>query len=117
MAVSEARHTAMRRLGAPIFLGMLILASGAAWSQAPNPTSANNPFFGSVTAQPRSDQTLKLSLDDAVARGLTNNLGLKEAESDELEVRGEKRDRRRWLGWPCSELALDSLQWPHRDPH
>jgi NAD(P)H-hydrate epimerase len=21
------------------------------------------------------------------------------------------------LGWPCSELALDSLQWPHRDPH
>jgi len=82
----------MRRLGAPIFLGMLILASGAAWSQAPNPTSANNPFFGSVTAQPRSDQTLKLSLDDAVARGLTNNLGLKEAESDELEVRGEKNE-------------------------
>jgi outer membrane protein TolC len=92
MAVSEARHKALRRLSAPSFLGILILAAGAAWSQASNPTSANNPFFGSVTVQPRSDETLKLSLEDAVARGLTTNLGLKEAESDELEVRGEKNE-------------------------
>jgi outer membrane protein TolC len=92
MAVSEARHPAVRRLSAPVLLGILILVSGAAWTQAPNPSSANNPYFGSVTAQPRSEETLKLSLDDAVARGLTNNLGLKEAESDELEVRGEKNE-------------------------
>jgi outer membrane protein TolC len=92
MAVSEARHPVTRHLCAPAILGILILVSGAAWSQAPNPTSATNPYFGSVTVQPRSDETLKLSLDDAVARGLANNLGLKEAESDELEVRGEKNE-------------------------
>ncbi len=57
-------------------------------AQAPNPTSATNPFFGSVTVRPTSDETLKLSLDDAVRRGLENNLGLKEAEN------GEKVDHR-----------------------
>ena len=59
----------------------LIFSTGV-WGQAGNPTSATNPFFGSVTAQPRIDETLKLSLDDAVSRGLKNNLGLKEAEND-----------------------------------
>jgi outer membrane protein TolC len=58
--------------------------------QAGNPTSAANPFFGSVTAQLRRDETLKLSLDDAVSRGLKNNLGLKEAESDEKTVHADK---------------------------
>ncbi len=92
MAVSEAQHKVLRCVSAPAVFGVLILISGAAWSQAPNPSSAANPYFGSVTAQGRSDETLKLSLDDAVARGLRNNLGLKEAESDELEVRGEKNE-------------------------
>ena len=58
--------------------------------QAGNPTSAANPYFGSVTAQPRSDETLKLSLDDAISRGLKNNLGLKEAEYDEHTVHADK---------------------------
>jgi len=49
-----------------------------------------NPYWGSVTAQPVSDETLKLSLDNAVQRGLTNNLGLREAESDELALEGQK---------------------------
>jgi outer membrane protein TolC len=43
-----------------------------------------------VTAQLRRDETLKLSLDDAVSRGLKNNLGLKEAESDEKTVHADK---------------------------
>jgi hypothetical protein len=40
-----------------------------------NPTSAANPFYGSVTAQPVTSEPLKLSLDDAIQRGLKNNLG------------------------------------------
>jgi outer membrane protein TolC len=75
-----------------VFCAVVFLAGAAAGAQAPNPTSAANPFFGSVTAQPLSDETLKLSLDDAVQRGLRNNLGLKEAESFEKTVQGDKNE-------------------------
>ena len=92
MAVNRKQHFSFRRPSALGLLVILFSAGSAATAQAPNPTSAANPFFGSVTAQARSDETLKLSLDDAVARGLKNNLGLKEAESDELQVRGEKNE-------------------------
>jgi outer membrane protein TolC len=61
-------------------------------AQGPNPTSAAYPFFGSVTARPVSDETLKLSLDDAIAFGLKNNLGLKEAENSEKSLLGEKKE-------------------------
>lgn len=65
-------------------------AGAAAFAQAANPTSAANPFFGSVTAVPVTGETLQLSLDDAVQRGLKNNLGLKEAENGEKFLQGEK---------------------------
>jgi outer membrane protein TolC len=61
-------------------------------AQGPNPTSAVNHFFGSVTARPVSDETLKLSLDDAIALGLKNNLGLKEAENSEKSLHGQKNE-------------------------
>jgi outer membrane protein TolC len=61
-------------------------------SRAQNPTSASNPFYGSVTAQPMTSEPLKLSLDDAVQRGLKNNLGLKEAENGEKTLHGEKNE-------------------------
>ncbi len=78
---------------APGFLAILGLALSAAVigrAQGQNPTSAVNPFWGSVTAEPVNDAVLKLSLDDAVRRGLSNNLGLREAESAELSLHGEK---------------------------
>ncbi len=62
--------------------------AGATWAQAQNPTSAANPFYGSVTAQPVTGEPLKLSLDDAIQRGLKNNLGLKEAENGEKTLHG-----------------------------
>jgi outer membrane protein TolC len=76
----------------PVFFSSLALAAVGAplFAQAPNPTSASNPFFGSVTARPASDETLKLSLDDAIALGLKNNLGLKEAENSEKTLQGQK---------------------------
>jgi outer membrane protein TolC len=59
-------------------------------ARAQNPTSAANPYYGSITAQPLTDQTLNLSLDDAVTRGLKNNLGLKEVENSEKGIHAER---------------------------
>jgi outer membrane protein TolC len=64
--------------------------AGKASAQAQNPSSATNPFYGSVTVRAISDEPLKLSLDDAIRRGLENNLGLREAESGEKQLQGEK---------------------------
>src|SRR5580693_5489943 len=61
-------------------------------AQQSNPSSANNVFYGSVTAHPATDEVLKLSLDDAVRRGLETNLGLKEAENEERYVHGQKNE-------------------------
>ena len=61
-------------------------------AQAPNPSSAANPFFGSVTVRPATDEALNLSLDGAIALGLKNNLGLKEAENGEKSFRGLKNE-------------------------
>jgi len=59
-------------------------------AQAPNHSSASNPFFGSVTLRPATDEVLKLSLDGAITLGLKNNLGLREAENDEMTLKGQK---------------------------
>lgn len=72
---------------------MLVALAGAktpVHAQASNPSSATNPFFGSITVHSAGDETLKLSLDEAIGMGLKNNLGLKEAENVELAVQGEK---------------------------
>jgi outer membrane protein TolC len=92
MNVKEVRHISFRRAKAAAFFVLLGLAHASvlANGQASNPSSVSNPFFGSVTAHPASNETLKLSLEDAVRRGLENNLGLKEAESGEKVYEGEK---------------------------
>jgi outer membrane protein TolC len=93
MVVKELAHFSFRRAKAALILAILVSAGvGAANGQMGNPSSASNPYFGSVTAHPASDETLKLSLEDAVRRGLQNNLGLKEAESGEKQFRGEKNE-------------------------
>ena len=86
------------RQAAPGFLSLILLSGAAAGFvpaarvKAQNPTSAANPFYGSVTVQQLTGEVLKLSLDDAVQRGLRNNLGLKEAESVENGYHGEKNE-------------------------
>jgi outer membrane protein TolC len=62
----------------------------AAGAQGPNPSSANNPFYGSITAHAATGDVLQLSLDDAIRRGLENNLGLKQAEYQEHAIHGQK---------------------------
>lgn len=67
------------------------LAAGSqARAQAYNPSSAQNPYYGSVTVELATGDPLHLSLDQAVQMGLQNNLGLKEAEYTEKVLAGEK---------------------------
>ncbi|HWA94586.1 MAG TPA: TolC family protein [Terracidiphilus sp.] len=76
--------------GAAVLMAGLVLAATGAQSQ--NPSSANNPFYGSVTVHPATDDVIRLSLDDAIRRGFDTNLGLKEAEAGELALKGEKNE-------------------------
>jgi outer membrane protein TolC len=94
MAVNRAQQPLFRRAAMPACFVIASLAAAAAYlgAQAPNPPSAANPFFGSVTAHPASDETLKLSLDGAIALGLKNNLGLKQAENGEKSIQGQKTE-------------------------
>ena len=86
MDVKEARQSARR-----VAMAFVWLAAGlCAFAQAPNPSSAAYPFYGSVTVHTISDEPVKLSLDDAIRRGFENNLGLREAESGEKLFQGEK---------------------------
>lgn len=71
-------------------LALAMCAACALAAPAQNPSSADNPFYGSVSTQPLTDQTLQLSLDDAIRRGLESNLGLREAESQEKTLQGER---------------------------
>ena len=78
----------LRRWGLFVLLFLAGIAAPAMRGQ--NPSSATNPFWGSTTTQPATSGTLQLSMDDAIRRGMENNLGLREAESAELSLTGQK---------------------------
>jgi outer membrane protein TolC len=90
VSVSRRDYCVLWRLS-PLLLILAFFPSGAT-AQGSNSSSAVNPYWGSVTAEPLSGTPLKLSLDDAVRRGLSNNLGLKEAENGEKALHGEKNE-------------------------
>ncbi|MDR3793046.1 MAG: TolC family protein [Terracidiphilus sp.] len=82
-------------LSGSIFSGSVLsvaLLAGSQAASAQNPGSAQNPFLGSVTAATATDETLRLTLDDAIVRGLKNNLGLKESEASERSLHGQKNE-------------------------
>ena len=82
-------------LQTPLLVAALLLAlalDAPIHAQSSNPTSATNPYYGSITLHASTDETLKLSLDDAIALGFKNNLGLKEAEYGEKQLHGEKNE-------------------------
>ena len=91
MAVNSRHHFGFLRIASALtLLGLVGLCAGVGMAQAQNPTPAANPFFGSVTAQPSTSEPLRLALDDAVQRGLKNNLGLQEAQNGEKTLHGLK---------------------------
>ncbi len=93
MEVDSRHHFDFGRTAPALtLLVLLAICAGAASAQAQNPTSAANPFYGSVTVQPVTNEPLKLSLDDAIQRGLKKNLGLREAENGEKVLHGLKTE-------------------------
>lgn len=103
MIVSLNRKSTLLRTAAPALGAILALGCASAAlraqsssqamdlpsSPSPNPSSLRNPYYGSVTLLPATDGVVKLSLDDAIARGLKANLGLKESEQDEITLKGQ----------------------------
>lgn len=108
MDVEQETHSVFRRA----VLLLALAGAGATAAHAQNPTSASNPFYGSVTRQPANSQTLHLSLDDAIRRGLENNLGLREAESGQKTLKGE-RDESLQQFLPTITLTADSGFYQH----
>lgn len=93
MEVKSRQNFVPRRAGAWLLCAALALAGATAQVCAQqNPSSASNAFYGSVTVSKATDSPLQLSLDEAIKRGLENNLGLKEAENGEKIVQGEKNE-------------------------
>ena len=94
MAVNRKQFLVSGLRAAPAVLAVLSLVGGSShvYAQAANPTSASNAFYGSVTANPASNEQLKLSLDEAIALGFKNNLGLREAENGEKSLVGQKNE-------------------------
>jgi outer membrane protein TolC len=93
MEVSRTHQPVLRSPVALAFWALFGLAcAGGARAQAGNPTSASNPFFGSVTVEPATSALLKLSLDEAIRRGLENNLGVREAASGQKAIAGERNE-------------------------
>ena len=92
--MNRALQFVLRQAATPACLAVTAFTATAVslHAQAPNPSSAANPFFGSVTVRPATDEALKLSLDDAIALGLKNNLGLKETENGEKALQGQKNE-------------------------
>ncbi len=106
------RRTISGFLGA--ILAILAIAKAAAplRAQTANPSSATNPFYGSITVHPVSSEAIQLSLDDAVRRGLENNLGLKEAENSERSLQGQKLQALQEF-LPTITLTADSGFYQH----
>ena len=88
--VNRTQAFVLRRIAPLLSAFLLPAATAPLCAQAPNPTSALNPFFGSVPARASGAEELKLSLDEAVRMGLENNLGLKEAENGQKSIEGQK---------------------------
>lgn len=110
MEVNLGQNSVLPRgVGSILCAAILLAGAGAA---AQNPTSATNPFLGSTTAQPLTDQTVKLSLDDAISRGIQNNLGLKEVENAERGVHAE-RDAAFQQFLPTITLKLSTGVYQH----
>jgi outer membrane protein TolC len=90
MKVKRISHSFARRC-VPGVLVLVLAGCGAVSAAAQQyASSANNPFYGSVTEHPATDQTLQLSLDDSIRRGLEYNLGLREAQAQEKDLRGQR---------------------------
>jgi outer membrane protein TolC len=64
--------------------------TGASAKFLANPSSAQNPYYGSVTMGAATPDTLKLSLDDAIQRGIAANLAITEARIQQQQTEAQQ---------------------------
>jgi outer membrane protein TolC len=65
------------------FLSAALFSGGCLLGQTQNQSSAQSPYYGSVTTLPATDQVKQLSIDDAIRMGIQYNLALVEARAQE----------------------------------
>src|SRR5258708_22413081 len=75
VTVTRTHQVAAIRIRVFLCAALLCAVSlpNSASAQSANPTSASNPYYGSVTLPPATDQPIQLSRDAAIARVLHNN--------------------------------------------
>lgn len=113
MQVRVRNTSATARLWKSLICAALTAAFAVnAPAQSANQSSASNPFYGSVTVAPVTDQPLQLSLDEAIRRGLDTNLGLREALSQELAIHGQQNQALQAF-LPTITLTGDSGYYEH----
>ena len=71
-------------------LALAFAAPSAHAQQAPSVNSVENPFFGSVPTEKATSGTLRLTLRDAIERGLRANLGLLLSGEETQVARGNR---------------------------
>ncbi|HZD45015.1 MAG TPA: TolC family protein [Acidobacteriaceae bacterium] len=62
-----------------------------------NPSSAQNPYYGSVTMGTVSPETLQLSLDDAIQRGIQANLAITQARIEQQQSDAQRLESLNYL--------------------
>jgi outer membrane protein TolC len=85
-------------------------SSSGAGSYTTNSTTTQSPFFSSVPEGKATGGVLPLSLQDAIDRGLRNNLGLLLASDTSLSARGKKWEELSHLLPNVSAAATQSAQ-------
>jgi outer membrane protein TolC len=91
--VCEGRRTARAFATAVLAIAGTLAAQAQLGSTPPpqlNPNSAQNPYYGSVTVMSATSGILQLSLEDAVQRGLANNLALTQARIGQQQSHAER---------------------------
>jgi outer membrane protein TolC len=93
MPCNYSRHIAVRRCACVLFAALAALALGIPVRAQTAPTAAGptvQSFQGSVTEGSATGQVLDLTLDDAIQRGLRNNLGVILSGTQTAAAKGER---------------------------
>jgi outer membrane protein TolC len=69
--------------------GAVFLSAAPLPAQSANQSSAQSPYYGSVTLVEATSEVKPLSIDDAIAMGIANNLGLVEARKQEQSIQAQ----------------------------
>lgn len=101
---------------AVLLLTFAVSAPSPVSAQVPSPTSAqvsapaSSSFQGSVTKGQATPQTINLSLDDAIQRGLATNLGIILSGTQTAQARGQRLSQLQTLLPSVDFTAKDSVQ-------